>query len=722
MVVRLRPTMDPSTFSVLSGYRLVSQFAGDPLVGVYVPRPGVTISDEINRARNFSGVDWVVQNKITTRKKHFVPNDPYYGPFVIGATSWFGQWHLNNTASPGRDINIVPAWNANWTGAGVIAAVCDDCIEPTHEDIAPNYDATDSWNYETLNNNPAPGYAADGHGASTSGLLAARGGNNLGGTGVAPLASLAGIRFNFNGGVGGSDADFAAGVSYHSAGGNTNIKVKSHSYGIGWPYVNDSLSLAELENSGAAGTIHIWSAGNERGYAGEDSIKQEVHNSQYGIQVAALGSNGKFADYSCFGSDVMCTIPSSSSGLLGILTTDRSGADGYNDGTGAFNNGNYCDDFGGTSASAPICAGVATVVKQAQPALNARFLKHLLVRTSKQVDATDTTTTSDGGWRTNGGGYKFNQNYGFGLIDASALVTQAQLYSGVTAQTTTDSGTITVGAAIPDNAPTGVTRTTTVSGQTQPIETISLTLNATHSWQGDLSCYVTSPSGFKVRLFSYNGADSDPDIAWTFTTNAFWGESANGTWTIQIADNAAVDTGTWTNYRLVTRGGALVPATKTVSGSVNLVSRVAASSNLPTTVQVFAVGNTTTPLRTYNVTPSAGGAYSFSTDLSAGNYDITFKSRPFLQTRVSNVAIGSTGASGVNPTCLGGDIDNNNTINLNDFSKLSGYYGLNSSAANWLTVDGQGVRPVDCDITGDGTVGLNDFSVLSSNYGLSGSN
>ena len=56
--------------------------------------------------------------------------------------------------------------------------------------------------------------------------------------------------------------------------------------------------------------------------------------------------------------------------------------------------------------------------KQANPNMDVRLAKHILARTSTIVNASDSSQTSDGGWRTNAAGIHFNQNYGFGLINA----------------------------------------------------------------------------------------------------------------------------------------------------------------------------------------------------------------------------------------------------------------------------------------------------------------
>src|SRR5439155_20377965 len=93
---------------------------------------------------------------------------------------------------PGADIHVLPAWDKG-LGAGVTVGVVDDGVQYTHPDIAPNYDAADSFDFDNNDPDPinAPGVA---HGPAVAGLIAARGNNGVGIGGVAPQAKLAVLR------------------------------------------------------------------------------------------------------------------------------------------------------------------------------------------------------------------------------------------------------------------------------------------------------------------------------------------------------------------------------------------------------------------------------------------------------------------------------------------------------------------------------------------------
>jgi subtilisin-like proprotein convertase family protein len=556
--VFLEAGVDPNSFAAANGLEVLLALRND--ANAFLMSAASVQAAEAFASQQPPGVRFVGLNLPTQYVRMFYPNDPYF-PVDGGGVGQPGQWHLENQLVPGpsnagQDVNVVPAWASNWTGAGVIIGIVDDSFEPIHEDLAPNYVGADSWDFGQNDSDPSPVHTSDRHGISVAGVSAARGGNGLGVTGAAPFAGLAGLRVDF---VNQTTAMFVDATLFHSSGANTSIDIKNHSYGIASPYINSTLESAALSTSAGAGTIHVLSAGNERGTSGQDSNKKDLQNHPGAITVAALGTDGVFASYSSFGANVFVTAPSSDT--LGITTTDRSGAPGYN----GHPDNNYTDDFGGTSSAAPLVAGILALAKEAQPNLDTRFAKHLLVRTSVIVDANDSTASGGGddvtpgsAWKTNGAGFAFNQNYGFGLIDATALVQEAVNYSGVTPLQTFSSGTITVGAAIPDNSLTGITDTFNVT-ETSLLEEVLVTLSITHTFRGDIEALLTSPMGTTSRLAIRSGSDSADNINnWQYLSNAFWGEDPFGLWSLTVRDVFAADTGTWSNWSLDLNMGTLV--------------------------------------------------------------------------------------------------------------------------------------------------------------------
>jgi subtilisin family serine protease len=568
LLIFLRPGTDVAEFTQARGLQVKYRLQSDPDAYVLVADSADAAAKTLKSLASDASVRASYLN-VRTRyvKMAFVPNDPYFHKDTPAA-GWPGQWHLLNEHTPGLDARVAGAWARDVTGMGVIVGIVDDSVEIAHPDLAPNISAADCYDFGQGDSDPSPVYASDEHGVSVSGVTAARGGNGIGVTGAAPYAGIAGLRVDF---PNQTTAMFVDATLYHSSGSNTNIKVKNHSYGIGAPYILSSAENAALATSAAAGTIHCFAAGNERGTPGEDSNKKHTQSSPDCIAVAALGSDGKYAYYSCFGANIFVTAPSSSStGLFAITTTDRTTeAFGYNGAGDAFPDPDYTSLFGGTSSASPLVTGVMVLGKQAQPGLNVRFAKHLLVRTCDVVDAGDATQESDGGWKTNAAGRKFNQNYGFGLIDADGFTQLAAQYAGTTAMTTASTGNIAVGAAIPDNNAAGISNSVPINpASPQPLEEVLVTLNIAHPNRGNVEAFVTSPSGTSSRLMFRSASDTGANISWTFETNAFWGESPSGTWTVMVRDVFAGVTGTWSSYSITLHMGEL-SATR-ISGRVTL--------------------------------------------------------------------------------------------------------------------------------------------------------
>jgi len=659
-----------------------------------------------SQLRGHWSVEWVQVSPEHVRVQHqFAPADTYFPPNTPAAP-WPGQWYLTNGGVASWDLRVDAAWLANRTGTGVVVGVVDDGLQTAHPDLSANMASAEHRDFVQADNDPNPGGANDNHGTAVAGLIAARGGNNLGITGAAPRAGLAGLRVGFPG----TAAMFSDATLYRSSGATRTITVKNHSYGPSTPFASATVESNALTTSAQAGTIHVWSAGNARGSALQDANKSMTTANPWALVVAATGSDGRFAEYSSFGANVVCAAPSFSLNQKLVLTTDRTGsANGYNGATGdAFPDPDYTSTFTGTSASAALASGVMALLKQVKPAADVRFAKHLLALTARRIDPTDATESSDGGWKTNGAGIAFNQNYGFGLMDASALVAEAANWGGVSALATATSGTVNVNAAIPDNNATGLTRTFSLTG-TGKLEEMTLRLVATHPYRGDLQATITSPSGTTSRLFARSGNDDGVNLDWTFATHAFWGESVAGTWTIRLSDLGPEDAGTWTSFNATARLGQLLPATFPVSGNITLGSFSGTVSGTPVVFQLRTPG-TSTVVATFNATLGTAGAFSFPSTLS-GTYDVACKASHWLRERLSNVVIGTSGVSGLALTLRNGDVNGDNTVNVSDFLALRAAFGSTSSSGNWNA---------NADLDGNGSVGVSDFLVLRAAFGQSG--
>lgn len=484
------------------------------------------------------------------------------------------QWHLSNSNGY-ANVNVEAAWNLGYTGSGVTIGIVDDGLQWDHPDLAPNYSAADSYDFGSFwqDPDPYPVYgntthrSGDNHGTSVAGVAGGRGGNGVGISGAAPYATLAGLRVDFQEFF--HDDQFAAATRYRSTGTGATIDIKNHSYGMTAPYIPTQDELAALKASTSAGTIHVAAAGNGRGTRVGDSNKLALQNSPDTIAVGALAYNGLHTSYSSWGANLFATAPSSEGGV-GITTTDRigGGADGgYNHRSGGSDNDalsdlDYTSRFGGTSSSSPLVAGVLALAKEANPRLDQRMAKHLLVMTSdSSIDSGDSSETSDGGWTVNAAGNRFNQNYGFGLIDAGALVEEATNYFGVT-EASYESLDYRVSRRLPDArvddlVPGSLTATFELFNPGE-LEEMLIELDVDHDYRGDLQATLVSPSGTSSRLMMRDFADNVLDLDWTFSSNAFWGENPVGTWSLTLEDWFTKDTGVWNSFSATAITGSLI--------------------------------------------------------------------------------------------------------------------------------------------------------------------
>jgi len=117
---------------------------------------------------------------------------------------------------------------------------------------------------------------------------------------------------------------------------------------------------------------------------------------------------------------------------------------------------------------------------------------------------------------------------------------------------------------IPDNDPNGASSSIVVN-EGGTIGAISVTVDITHSYSGDLVVKLVREGGGEVVLQSKQGGGED-DIKKTFSVTGFNGQDAAGTWKLVVIDTAKADTGTLNGWQLaITRctGNQCVSSAKT---------------------------------------------------------------------------------------------------------------------------------------------------------------
>jgi len=108
-----------------------------------------------------------------------------------------------------------------------------------------------------------------------------------------------------------------------------------------------------------------------------------------------------------------------------------------------------------------------------------------------------------------------------------------------------------INTIIPDNDDNGLKDTIKVYRK-GTVSSLSVRVNITHSYSGDLEVHLTAPSGKSAVLHGRTGSSKD-DIELVFSGDQvadFIGEKAKGKWTLTVKDFAPKDEGTLNNWSL----------------------------------------------------------------------------------------------------------------------------------------------------------------------------
>ncbi|NXJ24297.1 PCSK4 convertase, partial [Dicrurus megarhynchus] len=454
---------------------------------------------------------WFEQQTVKRRSKR--------GTSVVPTDPWFPkQWYMNNDVHP--DLNILTAWSRGYTGLGVVLTILDDGLEKDHPDLAANYDPLASYDFNSNDPDPQPRYG-DGdknwHGTRCAGEVAAVANNKICGAGVAYNAKIGGVRM-----LDGSIMDIveAQALSLQPQ----HIHIYSASWGpedngrtVDGPGVLAAAAFQRgvSQGRGGLGSIFIWASGN--GGTNYDNCNCDGYtNSIYTVSVGSVLGDGHRPRYSESCPAILTTTYSSrTSSKVQIVTTDL--------------HHRCTDKHTGTSASAPLAAGMVALALEANPALTWRDLQHLIIRASKpaHLQAED--------WAENGVGRRVSHYYGYGLLDAGLLVQEATTWAGTRPQEKCSVQAV----QVPRDIGSKLTISTDVSSCSQSIrslEHVQVQLSLSYSRRGDLVVALSSPMGTTSTLVTVRPYDTSQEgyKDWTFMSTHFWDENPKGIWTLRL--------------------------------------------------------------------------------------------------------------------------------------------------------------------------------------------
>ena len=449
------------------------------------------------------------------------------------------QWHLDNSGqlggTVGEDANVASAHAAGYLGDGINVSVVDEGVDINHLDFAGNASLAQSHVFSTcqregedVNDASALFGNASDHGTQVAGVVGAVD-NSIGMRGVAPDVTLYNYRL-WHDACATTTENVAASMTQ-----NMNlIAVSVNSWGDydsrdaspTFALFDRAIDTGLASGFGGKGTVYVWAGGN--GGDIDDSNLDELNNYYGVVAVCAVDHDGVRATYSEKGENLWVCAPSAGDGV-GVATLTH-----YD---------RYVRDFGGTSAAAPVVAGVVAQMRAENAALTWRDVKLILAASARRND------TSDTGWSsgelryrpdTDADRYSFNSKYGFGVVDSLAAVEMAKTWTLLPEMLTQDVDSIDSVFTIPDDAAV-VTKTVEFDNEIDFVEYVQLDTDIDALSFRSLRIELVSPLGtvsvMSPELLNANGTNLTAlQEPFRFGSSRHLGERAEGVWTLRVSD------------------------------------------------------------------------------------------------------------------------------------------------------------------------------------------
>jgi len=362
------------------------------------------------------------------------------------------QWYLEAQTGPQlyeeSSLSAVAAWEITKGSRDVVVAVIDNGFDISHPDFQGFNKVVHPKDYIDGDSNPFPEFGAKfNHGTPCAGIAIAES-NGTGIVGIAHGCAFMPVRFSLSA----SDDQLVDMFE--------EVARKADVVSCSWstPPVNSPLSqllfdtLERIATTGGTkgkGCVLCFAAGNYNapvrqnvnndGFAWIDSqgrqrtTKGSILNGfaahPFVVTVAASTSLNRHAAYSNWGSEICICAPSNNFHPLdrqkfvagrSVWTTDD---EAY--GRGFTTSSRFTNNFGGTSASTALVAGVAALVLSVNPNLSATEVKEILQTTADKITDSDPDIISG----INMGQYDSKGRsswFGFGKVNAARAVAESQ--------------------------------------------------------------------------------------------------------------------------------------------------------------------------------------------------------------------------------------------------------------------------------------------------------
>ena len=392
MIVKLKSGVPKEKLRALNRSKdaRIKKSIPDTKVNVVDLPSDLSVEQAVGQYKKSPAVEYAEPDYILKPTK--TPNDPKY-------TSLYG---LNNTGQTGgtsnADINAPEAWDATTGSASTIVGVIDTGVDISHPDLRnniwtnPGESGTDAlgrnkatngvdddnngyvddvhgWDFLHNNNSVYDSGDGDDHGTHVSGTIAAQGNNGIGVTGVNWRARI--MPLKFIGPTGGYTSDAEAAIHYAI---DNGAKITNNSWGGGGYSQSLKDAITAAQN---AGVLFVAAAGNNgTNNDASPSYPASFDNANI-VSVAATDDKDALASFSNYGST---SVDLGAPGV-GILSTLP---------------GNTYGSYSGTSMASPHVAGVAALLKSADPSLGYGQIKSRILRSVDNVSSLQGKTVTGG--------------------------------------------------------------------------------------------------------------------------------------------------------------------------------------------------------------------------------------------------------------------------------------------------------------------------------------
>lgn len=445
------------------------------------------------------------------------------------------QWHLKNRGdkvglAEGADVKAEEAWEYTMGSREITVCVMDDGFDLEHPAFNAPGKIVAPRDFGQEDFDPNPVYGDDNHGTACAGVAIAEQ-NGVGVVGLAPGCSFMPVRTSgwlsdqsivdlFQYAID-NHADVIS-CSWSASAENFPLSTKMHAI------IHKAATQAR---SNGKGCVILFAAGNENSPLDEEKDGRIFHQGfalhPDVIAVAASNSLDKRSSYSNYGPELALCAPSNGYPGRGIVTTDRRGLKGYS-------SSDYTYDFGGTSSSTPLAAGLAALILSVSSDLTSAEVKQIMMETADKID-------SENGQYVDG----HSPWYGHGRINAQKAVAlvasdgEERLPEMLFMEHR-------INKPIPDR---GETEDFIIFPLDVVIRDIEIGVDIRHTWRGDLRVMLKSPQGDEIILLDRTGGSQD-DIVRSFRSSnepelfvSLMGASAEGDWCLKVVDMAKQDVG-----------------------------------------------------------------------------------------------------------------------------------------------------------------------------------